>query len=641
MDYERQSDATEALSQSESLHRGIFQNAAAGVDVVDRDGRFIQVNSTLCDILGYSEEELLKLTIFDVSHPDDAELSAIKHQEMLSHLTDSYKLVKRYVRKDGRIVWAEVSVSAVYGSDGAYLATVGVISDVTQRTEMEEALRESNHRYLELFEKARGQEELYLSMFNYSPDPIVVYDLDGNVRYLNPAHTRLFGWTLEEILGKRMETVPDWDRENSMSIIEDVLSNTKTNRSYETQRLTKDKRTIDVSISGSLYLDHSGAPAGMIVIIHNISERKKAQEVQRRLATAIEQAAETVVITDSSAIIQYVNPAFEKTTGYSKAEAIGQNPHILKSGHQDAQFYDKLWQTVTKGEVWSGRLVNRKKDGSIYYEDATISPVKDEKGNICNYVAVKRDVTETVELTRQLLHSQKMEAIGTLAGGIAHDFNNILQVVMGYCEILMENKKYDQKELRDLQKIFTAGKKGAGLVEKLLTFSRNEQARLEPTDLNAEITQIRDILFRTITRSIKINLNLSHDLSLVNADSNQIAQVVMNLALNARDAMDDGGTLTVETRNVFLDEDYCSRHLDVNPGKYALLIVSDTGAGMDESTIDHIFEPFFSTKEVGKGTGLGLATVYGIVKHHGGHLTCESQPGKGSSFQIYFPAIES
>ena len=771
VDYERQLADSEALHQSESLYRGVFENAAAGVDVVDKDGQFVQVNSTLCRILGYSREEMLKMTILDVSHPDDREISHIKHQQMVTGHTGSYKFVKRYVRKDGNIVWVEASVAAVMGADGAYYATVGVISDitllkqseqalqerermwmtmignlpgfvyrcandrywtmeymspgcleitgyppedflnnqklafndivapahrellweewqeaimgrqsfegeyqivtrdgsikwiwergrgvfsnegslmflegfitdVTQRRQAEEALKESNHRYQELFEKSRRQEELYLSMFNCSADPIVVYDLEGKVKYLNPAHTELFGWTLDEIGGNPLETVPEWDQESTINIIKSILDTGQTNRSYETQRLTRDKRLVDVSISASRYLDHEGNPAGMLVIIQNISERKKAQEVQRRLATAIEQAAEAVVITDPEAVIQYVNPAFEQITGYSRSEVIGGNPNVLKSGLHDDSFYQNLWETIERGEIWRGRLTNKKKDGSIYYEDATISPVKDLKGKISNYVAVKRDVTETIELTRQLLHSQKMEAIGTLAGGIAHDFNNLLQVVMGYCEILMETKGSDNPDYGDLQKIYMAGKKGADLVKKLLTFSRNEQGQLTKTDLNLEITQVSGLLLRTIAKSIRIDLNLSSELSPVNSDPNQIAQVIMNLVLNARDAMPDGGALSIETRNTFLDEEYCSKHLDVEPGNYVCLIFSDTGEGMDKSTMEHIFEPFFSTKQVGKGTGLGLATVYGIVKNHRGHLTCESAPGKGSTFRIYLPAIK-
>lgn len=769
-DYEKQAADAKALLQSESIYRGIFENAAAGVAVVDAQGRFLQVNSTLCRMLGYSPEELLKLTMFDVSHPDDRQISATKHEQMVSGEIDSYKFVKRFIRKDGQLDWAEVSGSTVYVPDGAYHSTIGVVSDITARklaedylkerermwaalienlpgfvyrcandrewtmqyispgclqltgytpdelthnrnlsfndimvpeysdpvwyawqealeskrqfegeypiitksgeerwlwergrgvhgengelmflegfiTDVthrkltEQALRESQQRYQELFRKSRLQEELYLSMLNCSADPIIVYDMKGNVQYLNPAHTELFGWTLDEVAGKRLDTVPEWDRKTTRAIIEKIVKTGNTNRSYETQRLTRDGRTVDVSISASRYHDHDGNPAGILVIIQNISRRKKAQEVQRRLATAIEQAAEAVVITDSSAVIQYVNPAFEKVTGFLSSEVLGQKPSILKSGMHDDDFYRQLWSTINSGMVWSGRFINKRKDESLYYEDATISPVRDFSGQINNFVAVKRDVTETIDLTRQLLHSQKMEAIGTLAGGIAHDFNNLLQVVMGYCEILKGSPNRTEADCSDLDKIYAAGKRGAELVSKLLTFSRNEQVKLLPTDLNMEIIQIRDLLARTIAKSIEIKLELSDNLDQVYADRSQLAQLIMNLAVNARDAMPDGGTLLIRTENAYINDDYCRQFLKAAPGPYVCLIVSDTGTGMDKCTMDHIFEPFFSTKEVGKGTGLGLATVYGIVTNHGGHITCSSERAKGSTFTIYFPKI--
>lgn len=770
IDYEKQISDAEALHESEQLYRGVFENAAAGVLVGDANGRFLKVNNRLCDMLGYTKSELLEKTIYDITHDLDRDITFEKGKRLFAGELDSYDLIKRYLHKDGHVVWVEISVSAIHGPDGDVRATIalvsditarmqaeqalqdrermwatmlgnlpgfvyrcandrnwtmefishgcqevtgyspedftmnktvafndivdprhrerlwnkwqevlerkelfedeykiiardgslrwvwergrgifgeegellfleGFITDVTQRKEMEESLRDGQGRYQELFEKSKLQEELYLSMLNCSADPIIVYGMDGRVRYLNPAHTELFGWKLEEVQGQILNTVPQWDMEKTGSIIAGILETGKTNWSYETQRLTKDGRLVDVSISGARYSDHDGKPAGMVVILQNISARKKAEEVQRRLATVIEQAAEIVIITDLAGKIQYVNPAFERITGYTTKEAIGQSPRFLKSDQHEPGFYRYLWETITRGEVWSGRMVNRKKDGTIFYEDATISPVFDRSGKITNYVGVKRDVTETVELTKQLLHSQKMEAIGTLAGGIAHDFNNLLQVVMGYCEILMSNAYKNSPHYQDLQKIYYAGKKGADLVRKLLTFSRNQQSQMLPTNLNHEIAQIRDLLNRTITKAIEIDLKLSDDLNLINADPAQLAQVIMNLALNARDAMPDGGTLSIETQNLECNEEFCNRVIDLEPGSYVCLKVSDTGSGMDPSIMEHIFEPFYSTKEVGKGTGLGLATVYGIVKNHRGHIACESEPEKGTTFSIYFPAI--
>jgi CheY-like chemotaxis protein len=234
-----------------------------------------------------------------------------------------------------------------------------------------------------------------------------------------------------------------------------------------------------------------------------------------------------------------------------------------------------------------------------------------------------------------------MEAIGTLAGGIAHDFNNLLQVTLGYSELLLQERKEDDPEYADLLKIFQAAKNGAELVQRMLTFSRKVEPKPIPLNLNRRILQVERLLRRTIPKMIDIQMDLSDDLAEVHADPTQVEQVLMNLAVNARDAMPDGGKLTLETKNVALDDEYCRNHAESKPGEYVLLTVSDTGHGMDKATIDHIFEPFYTTKELGRGTGLGLAMVYGIVKQHGGYITCYSEVEHGTTFNVYLPAIES
>ncbi|MGD9818139.1 MAG: response regulator [Desulfomonilaceae bacterium] len=239
----------------------------------------------------------------------------------------------------------------------------------------------------------------------------------------------------------------------------------------------------------------------------------------------------------------------------------------------------------------------------------------------------------------QLAHAQKMEAIGTLAGGIAHDFNNLLQVIIGYSDFLLERKKDVGEDHSDLKKIYDAGQRGTDLVKGLLAFSRQEKAKMVAVDLNDEAIKIERLLYHTIPKNIVIELHLGQFLKPINADPSQIGQILMNLAINSKDAMPEGGKLVIETENVDLDDEYCSRNIGVTPGSYVLLSVSDTGTGMDGETLSHIFEPFFTTKSVGKGTGLGLATAYGIVKQHNGYILCYSEPGHGTTFKIYFPAI--
>jgi nitrogen-specific signal transduction histidine kinase/CheY-like chemotaxis protein len=249
-----------------------------------------------------------------------------------------------------------------------------------------------------------------------------------------------------------------------------------------------------------------------------------------------------------------------------------------------------------------------------------------------------RDITSHKKLEAQYQHAQKMEAVGTLAGGIAHDFNNLLQSVLGYTEILLMKDQVRQYASQDLEEIKRAAKRGAELTQQLLTFSRKIQSKLRPVDINQEVVQVPKILQRTLPKMIDVELSLDGALKPMNADLAQIEQILINLAVNARDAMPEGGKLTIETKNVVLDQEFCKNHLGLKPGDYVRLTVSDTGHGMDQETLKNIFDPFFTTKEVGKGTGLGLAMVYGIVKNHDGNIFCESTLNHGTTFKIYFPA---
>jgi PAS domain S-box-containing protein len=336
-----------------------------------------------------------------------------------------------------------------------------------------------------------------------------------------------------------------------------------------------------------------------------------------------------------------VNPAFEVVSGYSRDEVMGRNPQIWKSGQHDRLFYKELWDTISRGGVWKGQIVNKRKDGALFTEEATISPVRSADGEIVNFVAVKRDITQEIQLRKQLIQAQKLESIGTLAGGIAHDFNNLLQVVLGYSEMLLMDEDRNDRGSQELKAIRHAAKRGAELVRQILTFSRKTETNPRPLNLNQQVHEAQKLLNRTIPKMIEVDLRLPEGLKAVNADPGQIEQILLNLSVNARDAMPDGGRLTIATHNVTLDEEYCQAHLDVNPGEYVMLEVSDTGHGMKRDVVDHIFEPFYTTKGLGEGTGLGLAMVYGIVTGHGGHITCESEPGRGASFKIYLPAIPS
>ena len=366
-----------------------------------------------------------------------------------------------------------------------------------------------------------------------------------------------------------------------------------------------------------------------------------AEDTVRKLWQAIEQSADLVLITDRTGVIEYVNPAFESLTGYSREEAIGQTPRLLKSGQQSPELYQELWATIMSGDVFRGVLANRKKSGEIFYAEKSITPVRDSEGRITHFISNDRDITERRRLEAQLQQAQKMDAIGKLAGGVAHDFNNLLMVISSYAELMQNSLAPEHPLRRNVQEIMTASRRAADLTRQLLAFGRKQMQSLQFLSLNGIILEINKMLPHLLREDIQIVFVPGEHLGRVKADRVQIEQVVMNLAANARDAMPDGGKLTIETASVRVDEAYVQqRHAIVPVGDYVLLTVSDSGQGITPECMTHIFEPFYTTKEDGKGTGLGLATVYGIVKQSGGFVWVYSEPGLGATFKIYLPTVE-
>ena len=378
-------------------------------------------------------------------------------------------------------------------------------------------------------------------------------------------------------------------------------------------------------------------PQEYVVFVRDITSRRRAEEQGRRLAAAVEQAADAVLITDTKGVIQYVNPAFEHILGYSRDDVIGRTPALLKSGRHDAQFYKKLWHAIQSGRVWKGRFTDRRKDGSLVEMNTAISPIREPGGAIVNYIAVSHDVSREVELEEQLRQAAKMEAIGRLAGGIAHDFNNLLTSMIGNADLALRRVSATTPVRADIELIRDAAQRAAGLVSQLLTFSRKQVVHPRVLQLNEVVSNMARLLKRTLGHTIELEVDLDAQPLAVRADPIQMEQVIMNLALNARDAMPNGGRLTLKTRDVNLARSVDGGLPDLPPGLYARLSVVDTGVGMDAGTKSRLFEPFFTTKEVGRGTGLGLATVYGIVQQSGGALHVESEPGKGATFDVYLP----
>jgi PAS domain S-box-containing protein len=369
-----------------------------------------------------------------------------------------------------------------------------------------------------------------------------------------------------------------------------------------------------------------------------MAERKSVQMELQRLVTAIEQSAECIVITDTEGVIEYVNPAFESVTGYSIAEATGQTCRILKSGKQSPEVYQQLWGTIKQDKIWRGRLINRKKDGTMYEQETTISPVFDSAQRRMGFVAINRDITEQIKLETQLRQSQKLEAIGQLAGGIAHDFNNLLQGIRGYTEMSLNDLPEQTTAHEHLEHVIKAVERATSLVRQLLAFSRKQLLEIKCLDLNQVVANLLNLLRRLIGERIEVIFQSQPELKTINADAGQLEQILVNLCINARDAMPKGGHISISTANVLLDLEFCQQHPWGREGEFVLLKVEDNGAGIPPEVCEHIFEPFFTTKDA--GTGLGLATVYGIIKQHEGFITVDSEIGHGTLFKIYLPVSE-
>jgi len=615
----------EALARERNLLRMMFDVLPDYIYLKDEQSRFVVCNWRTDNDTKQSAEELIGKTDADFHPP---ELAAQFRADELKVLAGTPLIDKEetITRLNGRKQVILTTKLPFRDSNGKIIGVLGYGRDITERKEAEEKLAAEQH--------------LLNSLLTTTPDRIYFKDRQSRFIKVNEAFTRmqevsdprtLLGKTDFDIFGGRHARQAYEDEQRIMATGEPMVSK-------EEQEDWPDGHVTWASSTKLPLRDNSGKIIGIVGISRDITERKHAEESHARLAKAVEQAAETILITDTDGTIVYGNPAFEKTSGYTCAEALGQNSRLLKSGKQDAEFYRRMWDVLVHGQTWSGHFVNRRKDGTLYEEEATISPVRDAANNVVNYVAVKRDVTREVQLEAQLRQSQKMDAIGQLAGGVAHDFNNILGAMMMQAEMaaMVENTPEEVRE--GLHEIRAAAERAANLTRQLLLFSRRQIMQPRDLDLNEIITSLAKMLQRIIGEDVQLQLHLHSAPLIIHADAGMLDQVLVNLAVNARDAMPGGGQLLIETSEKIVDEHMAGQNPDAAPGRFACFSVSDTGHGIPPEVMPRIFEPFFTTKAPGKGTGLGLATVFGIVKQHQGWLKVYSEPGQGTHFQIFLPA---
>ena len=488
----------------------------------------------------------------------------------------------------------------------------------------------------ELIRSRQDWEDIFQSIGH----PTIIMDLEHGIVAANKAAIEVSGKSLDELLDNKCYDLFHKSAEPPQGCPMEALLESGSRESVEMEMEALGGYYL---VSCTPVLDEEGAIRKVIHIATDITERKKSEEALResetRYRALFSQSMDGIYVTSREGILLDANQAFLDILGYKRDDIVQGDIRIVYANPSDR---DRFVRTIeASGSVKDYPLSFKRKDGKEVECLLTSSVRWAEDGAIVGYQGILRDITEQASLQKQLLQAQKMEAVGTLAGGVAHDFNNVLQVALGYTELMLGYEGLPQRVRADLKKINDSSRQGAELVQRLLTFSRKAEFKPQPLDLNRRITGLAEILERTIPKMIEIQLLLSEDLATINADKTQIDQVLMNLAVNARDAMPDGGKLIFETTNILLDEEYAGTHLDAKPGHHVLLMITDTGSGIDKETLEHIFEPFYTTKSVGEGTGLGLAVVHGIVKQHGGHIRCYSEPGHGTTFKIYIPAVIS
>jgi len=492
-------------------------------------------------------------------------------------------------------------------------------------------------------------EEKFSTAFRFAPIPMSITSMDdGRFVDVNDAFLSTYGYTRDDVFGKTAVELGLWKDEKERSTVLEQIEAHGSATNLELSFSTKEGSPRH-GLFSAVTIHLRGMPV-LLISFNDITGRKRAEEalsqVKHDWEDTFDSIEDMITIHDKDFNIIHCNKSAGRILGL---------PNLLPpNGAKCYRYYHgkdfppeacpscRCLQTEEPAvsEIFEPHL-------NMFVEIRAI-PRFDGNGQLTGLIHIVRDITnrkkseeDKARLEQQLLQAQKMEAVGTLAGGVAHDFNNVLQVVLGYSELILEDEELPRRYKADLLRINESAARGADLVQRLLTFSRKTEINPLPTNLNRRINEMRKMLERTIPKMIDIQLILAADLAPVDADPTQLDQILMNLALNARDAMPDGGKLVIETANIILDAEYSRNHLGTRSGQHVLLTVSDTGTGMGKDTLEHIFEPFFTTKEIGKGTGLGLAMVYGIVQQHGGHIWCYSEPGKGTTFKIYLPALVS
>jgi len=608
----------------------VFETIGDAVLVMDLEGRIVDWNPAAVQIFGYSKQEILGRHVVTIHHP---ELEGRLEEQIQASLRRDGRWSGElpFRRKDGRDGVADVIVVSQLDDQGRPVAWIGVNRDITARRRAETALAESRALL------AEAEELAHVGSWALEPD------------------TGRLTWSdeLYRIFGVEPQSVPvtrDWfrarvhaDDREAVGVTFRRLVEGADIPSLRCRIVRPDGSERTIQTHGRVQRDTTGRVLRVIGSAQDVTELVRAESELREalgtVAALLDASPVAIVAVDAEYRVTKWNPAAEHLFGWTPADVLGRPLPIVGHDH-------RLEHTRLREQLLSGRTVSaidtrrQRKDGSVVNVYLSVAPLRSAGGDVRGAVALFVDMTERRQLEEQLRQSQKMEAVGQLAGGVAHDFNNLLTVIKTYSELLLDQIDGTNPFREDLVAIHRAAGRAASLTRQLLAFSRKQVLQPKVLNLNAVAGGLEPMLRRLIGEDVRIVMLPAPKIGRVRADPGQLEQVLVNLAVNARDAMPKGGTLTIETSNVDLDRDYAGRRSVVLPGQYVMLAVTDTGCGMDEATRRRVFEPFFTTKEVGRGTGLGLSTVYGIVKQSGGYVWVYSEPGQGTTFKIYLPSID-
>jgi PAS domain S-box-containing protein len=619
-DITERKQAEQQLRATADRLQAILEHAPVGIVVGNRDYRFVETNAAFQRMVGNSADELKQMGWKSLTHPDDVAHNAELVDGLMQGKVKNYDFEKRYLLKDGKMIWVRVIGTRL---DDQH--KISIIEDITERKEAAEQLRRSEARLRRLIDS--------------NIVGVVIAGPDGIILDTNEAFLEMVGYARKDFkngLGWRDLSVPEY------KVLDDASAKqageTGAFRPYEKEFLRKNGTRVPVIVGGAMTEDGEA-----IVFALDLTELKQAQLELEQMARIVESADDAILSLSLTGAILSWNQGAERLLGYTKNEMIGASEKILLPADHGQE-----WEQV--GEVMAGgkaldyfKTVRIAKSGKEKPVWLRISPIRDGSGKIIGISKIARDRSQAIKaqaLEEQLRQVQKLESLGRLAGGVAHDFNNLLMVILSYTEMLQDSLPAQDPLRRNTQEVMKAANRAASLTRQMLAFSRKQILSPVVLDLNAVIHETAKMLKRLIGEDIEFRISSAESLWATEADSDQMVQILLNFCVNARDAMPQGGTLTIETGNVTVKEGNIGVQPYVLPGDYVRLSVTDTGMGISKNVQGHIFDPFFTTKEVGKGTGLGLATVYGIVKQSGGYVWVDSELGRGACFTIYLPRVK-